>query len=82
MGKQAAKVEGERARIGFDKQALLFSGSVTEVRITPSDLTGFLINKENEAGLFKVSAIKALVPSPSLQSGDGRAGRGILMHIM
>lgn len=61
MGKKAAKVEGEKARIGFDKQekikAPLFSGSVTEVRIIPSDLNDFVISKENEAGLLKVSAI-------------------------
>lgn len=48
----------------------------------PSDLNVFVVNKENEAGLFKVSGTYALVLSLSLQTGDGKAGRGILMHII
>lgn len=81
--KRQKKVEGERARIGFDKQEMvkapLFYRSVTEVRSMPSDLNVFVVNKENEAGLFTVSGIYALY-SLSLQTGDGKAGRGILMH--
>ena len=47
MGKQAAKIEGERARIGFDRQgkrkAPLFSDTVNEMRVLPSDLNIFVI---------------------------------------
>lgn len=57
MGKKTAKLEGERARVGFDRQgkrkAPLFSDSINVMRVFPSDLNIFVINKESEVRLFE-----------------------------
>jgi len=48
MGKKSAKIEWERARIGFDRErkAPLSSHGIDEMRVLSSDLNVFPVNEE------------------------------------